>query len=151
MSYRQDVEAALEAFSVVAQLGNSTLLRHELVVEYLDAPHRPPSRLPSGKVAVYGFWANGCWLKIGKVGSNSHARYTSQHYNPGSAPSTLAASLRGDEAMTTIAGFDAAFPGAWIKEYTCRANILMAADKPREMLSLLEAFLHLRLRPRYER
>ncbi|MEI9418090.1 hypothetical protein [Mesorhizobium sp. Cs1321R2N1] len=102
-------------------------------------------------MAIYGFWADGRWLKIGKVGANSHARYASQHYNPGSAPSTLAASLCGDEAMGAITGFDAALPGIWIKEHACRVNILMATDKPKEMLSLLEAFLHLRLRPRYER
>ncbi|WP_239492727.1 hypothetical protein [Luteitalea sp. TBR-22] len=53
--------------------------------------------------------------------------------------------------MAAIAGFDPADAGAWIKSATHRVNILMPTSEPRELLALLEAFLHLRLRPRYER
>lgn len=99
-------------------------------------------------MAVYAFWSEGGWLKVGKVGPNSNARYTSQHYLAGSAPSTLAGSLM--RSPPTDNGFDPAQAGAWIRERTCRVNILLPAHQPRELLSLLEAFLHLRLRPRFE-
>ena len=114
------------------------------------APQRPPARLPVGRMAVYGFWGDGVWLKIGKAGPNSNARYTSQHYNPGSAQSTLAASLAGDSHMLTVAGFDPHTPGAWIKASAHRVNILLPSQRRKELLSLLEAFLHLRWKPRYE-
>jgi hypothetical protein len=51
--------------------------------------------------------------------------------------------------MLTIAGFDPKEPGLWIKAATHQVNILMPDSRERA-LSLLEAFLHLRLRPRYE-
>jgi len=41
-------------------------------------------------------------------------------------------------------------PGAWISAETHRVNILLSARREPELLALLEAFLHLRLRPRYE-
>lgn len=101
-------------------------------------------------MAVYGFWGDGRWLKIGKVGPNSNARYTSQHYIAGSALSTLAGSLAKDTAMNGVVGFDPRAPGVWIRASTHRVNILLPATRERALLSLLEAFLHLRLRPRYE-
>ena len=147
--WRADANAALETFLMVADLGGVQLKRIELDVEYLDAPHRAPSRLPLDKMAVYGFWGDGGWLKIGKAGPNSGARYTSQHYNPGSAPSTLSASLSKDPRMATVESFDPAVPGEWIRASTHQVNVLLPADQPKELLSLLEAFLQLRLRPRY--
>jgi len=101
-------------------------------------------------MAVYGFWNDGIWLKLGKAGPKSQARYTSQHYNKGNAQSTLAGSLTNDPQMRVVAGFDLQNPGAWIKVSTCRVNILLPSQRRKELLSLLEAFLHVRLRPRYE-
>lgn len=149
--WRTDIQEALGAFQTVAELGHSPLTDGDLEVEYLDAPHRPPSRLPTGKMAIYGFWGDGCWLKIGMAGPNSAARYTSQHYNSGSAPSTLAGSLVVSKLMSSVADFDRTRPSDWIRSSTHRVNVLIPAGKPRELLSLLEAFLHLRLRPRHER
>lgn len=99
-------------------------------------------------MAVYAFWGDGGWLKVGKVGPNSNVRYTSQHYLGGSARSTLAASLTASPPNDE--DFDPNQVGAWMRERTCRLNILMPATRPKELLSLLEAFLHLRLRPRFE-
>ena len=149
--WRTDVQEALVAFRTVAELGHSPLTDDDLQVEFLGAPHRAPSRLPTGKMAIYGFWGDGCWLKIGMAGPNSAARYTSQHYNAGSAPSTLAASLVASTQMAVVPDFDRTRPGDWIRSSTHRANVLLPATRPRELLSLLEAFLHLRLRPRHER
>lgn len=148
-AWREDAETAIGVFLTVAELAGHPISLADLTIEYLSAPHRPPTRLPAGKMAVYGFWGDGCWLKIGKAGPNSKARYTSQHYNRGSAQSTLADSLANDTCLT-VAGFDPSAPGVWIKAATHRVNILMPASGSRHSLSLLEAFLHLRLKPRYE-
>jgi hypothetical protein len=149
--WRSEMMSALAAFRMVAELGNTALSESDLEVEYLDAPHRSPTRLPSGKRAVYGFWGDGSRLKIGMAGPNSAARYTSQHYNARSALSTLAASLVASPRMAKVEEFDRTRPGDWIRASTHRVNILLPSEKPRELVSLLEAFLHLRLRPRHER
>jgi hypothetical protein len=149
--WRGDLESALASFLAVAELAGEPVLPGDLRIEFLPAPHRRPSRLPAGTMAVYGFWGDGGWLKIGKAGPKSDARYTSQHYNAGSAISTLAGSLQNDPHMRRVADFDTDNPGVWIKAATHRVNILVSAQRPRELLSLLEAFLHLRLGPRYER
>src|SRR5574341_509916 len=101
-------------------------------------------------MAIYGFWWDSNWLKIGQAGQKSAARYTSHHYNPNSSNSNLAKSLANNLQMAKVSRFDAQNPGKWIKAYTCRVNVLISADKGKELLSLLEAFLHVRLRPRYE-
>lgn len=149
-AWRDDIDSAIAALLELAELAGDPISREDLLVEYLPAPHRPPTRLPAGKMAVYGFWGDGGWLKIGKVGPNSNARYTSQHYLAGSALSTLAGSLAKDPAMIGVTGFDPQAPGVWIKAATHRVNILLPAAREPALLSMLEAFLHLRLRPRYE-
>jgi len=123
----------------------------DLAVEFLEAPHNPPSSLPDGKMAVYGFWYSGEWLKVGMAGSKSQARYTSQHYNPASAGSTLAASLAKDPRMSGAPGFSAAAPGEWIRSHTNRVNVLIPNEHGTLLLALLEAFMHVRLKPRYEK
>jgi len=59
-------------------------------------------------MAVYVFSKGPDVLKVGKVGAKSQARYTSQHYNPGSAMSTLAASILADLERLELAGVDEA-------------------------------------------
>jgi hypothetical protein len=148
--WREEVAGALADFAAVAQRARAPFDPAEVTAELHDAPHRPPSRLPVGKMAVYGFHYDGAWLKIGKAGAKSQARYTSQHYNPASAASTLAASLLHDPAMAVAPGFDPARPGEWIKARCARVNILLPEASGRPILALLEAFLHARLKPRYE-
>jgi hypothetical protein len=147
--WKEDIEKAVDAFLTVAQLAGNPIQRTELAIEYLPAPHRQPTKQPDGKMAVYCFGKGGEWLKIGKVGPNSNARYTSQHYT-GSAMSTLAGSLTSDPRMPEVKDIDKYQRSDWIKTNTYRVNILMSSDKPRELLSLLEAFFHLFLKPRYE-
>ena len=71
--------------------------------EVRRAPHAPPA-MPPGLAAVYVFALShdagsrapagaGAVLKVGRVGPNSGARFSSQHYSSGSARSTLAGSL----------------------------------------------------------
>lgn len=141
---------ALSDFHVVSELAGNPVTFGADKVEFCPAPHRPPPHIPKGMMAVYGFWWNGEWLKIGRVGPNSNARYTSQHYNPRSAGSTLARSLEADEKMVGIPGFDPSTPGIWIKSATSRVNILLPSESGNGLLALLEAFMHERLKPRYE-
>lgn len=147
--WRREMDEALQAFVTVAELAGEPLMRNELKVEFLPAPHRQPSSLPAGKMAIYAFWWENQWLKIGEAGPKSGARYISQHYT-GSALSTLAGSLASDPRMQNVAGFDRLNPGEWIRRSTCRVNILVPAQRRRDELLLLEKFLHVRLKPRYE-
>lgn len=118
-------------------------------VDFRPAPHRS-SGLPAGMMAIYAFWGDGAWLKIGKVGANSDARFRSQHYLPGSARSTLAGSIRADVDLSVRCAIDPAACGEWIRTNTHRCNVLLPATYPKSLLALLEAFLHHRLQPRYE-
>src|SRR5579864_1435979 len=118
-------------------------------VEHLSAPHRRPSHLPYGQMAIYAFWHDGHgWLKIGKAGPSSDARFCHQHYN-GCALSTLNGALRSDPVMPTF-GWNRGAVGRWVAAKTCRTNILMPADLGPTLLSDLEAFLINRHKPRYE-
>ena len=146
--WSREIGEALRDFETVAHLASYPMSSSDLDVRYLPAPHRPEA-LPPGWMAVYGFWHAGVWLKIGIAGPKSGPRFSSHHYNL-SAPSSLSKSLANDPAMLTQPGFDPKAPGAWTKENTFRVEILMPSHYPIALLSLLEAFLHLRMRPRYE-
>ena len=148
--WKSMVDDAVKDFHTVTELARFPLGANEFQIEYLESPHKAPPRLPLGKMAVYGFWYEGEWLKIGLAGPNSNARYTSQHYNQNSAQSTLAGSLCRDPRMANCTGFDIAAPGNWIKSHCCRANVLLDGKHGPLLLAMLEAFLHLRLQPRYE-
>lgn len=101
-------------------------------------------------MAVYIFTHGQDVLKVGKVGPKSQARYTSQHYNPGSAQSTLAASMIADAERIGLGDADQAEIGNWIRTNVDRVNILLPASLGVPVLTLLESFLQCRLRPRYE-
>ncbi len=146
----REVDSALNDFLKVAELAGYSLAKSDLVVEMLSAPHEPPKRLPSGKMAIYAFCGPSGWLKVGKVGPKSNARYTSQHYNKGSAPSTLAASLWRHHEISPILGLTEADIKSWICENCTRVNVLFSTDLPFSVLSLAEAFLHVRLNPQFE-
>jgi hypothetical protein len=146
----EDVKASVRDFIAVAELAGEPIAWEEIGIECLPASHRPPSRLPAGTRAVYGFWRAGSWLKIGKAGPKSQARYTSQHYNVNSSQSNFGRSLMADPELAAIAGSDPLAVGEWIRSSTNRVNILLPVARSPELLSLLEAFLHARLRPRFE-
>lgn len=61
-----------------------------------------PLRLPNNKIAVYTFYYNGNFLKIGQANIKSNARYQSHHYHIKSGRSTLANSLVADPTMSSI-------------------------------------------------
>ena len=150
--WQEDIWVALDEFITVSQLARSEVSFGVEDVELLPAPHRRPTRLPTGRMAIYGFWFDGDWLKIGRAGSNSNARYTSQHYT-GSALSTLSGSLRQDESMRNLASLgenDRRGWATWIERQTSRVNILLPTASDKMIAPLLEAYLHVRLRPKYE-
>jgi hypothetical protein len=143
-------EAAIDDFRTVARLAGVELPNDAIRLENLSAPHVPPTKLPLGKMAVYVFSNGPDVLKVGKVGAKSQARYTSQHYNPGSALSTLAASILADRERLGLDNVDEANVGRWIRENIHRVNFLMDERFGVPVLTLLETFLQCRLKPRYE-
>ena len=145
-----DPGAVIQDFRRVAAFAGVALDDDKIAVEVLPAPHKPPSNLPKGKMAVYVFLYKGQALKVGKVGPKSQARYVSQHYNAGSARSTLAASLLKHSAVIGIVGLGSDEASEWIKLNTDRVNYIMDSDLGIPVLTLLEAFLQCRLRPVFE-
>ena len=145
-----DVEAEIETFRKVAELAGFELSSDDIHVDLRPAPHKPPSELPSGKMAVYVFHYGEICLKVGKAGPNSSARYTSQHYSPTAANSTLAKSILKDKKSFENVKLNESDIGAWMKEYTDRVNLLVEKRRGNLLLALLEVFLQCRLNPKYE-
>lgn len=109
--------------------------------------------LDSDTMAVYVFTYGETCLKVGKVGSNSRARYTTQHYLPGSSRSNLARSLSHADGWARVPGAPALTidsAGQWIMDQTTRMNFILDARFGMPVLNLLEAFLQCRLRPVFE-
>src|SRR5439155_13000728 len=82
-------DLVVQEFSEWAQDQGLGPARAEIRVERLGIPHVPTS-LPRGWQGVYCFKYQMVWLKVGKAGPKSGARWTSHHYHPGRAQSTLA-------------------------------------------------------------
>jgi hypothetical protein len=143
-------------FLEVARLARAPLNAAEIQVEFMPAPHRRPTKLPQGKMAVYAFGVGEICLKVGKAGPKSVQRYTYHHYNDGSAPSTLAASILrhlergGDLQGADVSALSAEVLGPWIEHNKWRANLLLDARHSPILLSLLEAFVQARLSPLFE-
>jgi hypothetical protein len=68
--WRSEIDQALTHFMTVAKLAGHPLSASELEREYLNAPHRAPTSLPVGKMAVYCFWGDGSWLRLAKSDRN---------------------------------------------------------------------------------
>src|SRR5699024_11479515 len=107
---------------VIKTIGKPIVVeRYEIIKRGLQ--HKPKS-IPIGMMGVYAFWYNDRFLKIGKAGSKSGPRFLSQHYNPKSAQSTLAASILRDPDMLQF-GITEENVGVWIKENCRRIDILV--------------------------
>jgi len=112
-------------------------------------PHERPKCLTPGTMAVYTFIYKGEFLKIGIAGSNSEARYTSQHYSANSAPSTLAKSILADSQMQEL-GLDASNIGKWIQSNCRRIDFELPDTLSIFARDLIEKMLHYKYEPRYE-
>lgn len=133
----------------MAKLAGVDISSIDLSVEELHAPHRPTG-LPVGSMAVYVFSHKGKTLKVGKAGPNSDARFRSQHYNPKSARSTLAASILKDAAPIGNPKIDTESVGDWIRENTDRVNFIISSHLGIELLTLMESYVQCLLKPVYE-
>lgn len=131
-------------------LSESLYISPRPVSTYIDVqpmPHRPPTKLPEGRMAVYVFSSKDHVLKVGRVGPNSQGRYTYQHYNVNSTPSTLAKSLINDAFFLRQYRLNKENIGDWIKNNTDRVNFLLHASIGLPFLKSLELFLQQRLQP----
>ncbi len=159
-----DASALIADFCKVAALSGVSIASEDIEYETLFAPHTRPKRLPSGRKGVYVFASAQRCLKVGKVGSKSAARFTSQHYVPNSSQSNLAKSLlslASGAALAQIGGdteINAEFAavtkesvGIWIEQNTSRHHFLLHEECPDALLNLLEVFLQCRLDPLFER
>lgn len=150
-----NVQNLISDFVAVAKLAGFSISSVDIEHEMLHAPHHPAS-LPIGKQAVYVFSltnASKLVLKVGKVGSNSNARFLSQHYNPKSSNSNLSKSLLKDQSVWVkleISDLSEINVGEWIKQNTDRDNFYLNSDFGLPLLSLLEVFLQCRLQPIFE-
>ena len=111
-------------------------------------PHTPKSLLPH-QMGIYAFYYNNEFLKIGKVGVKSNARFFSQHYNPKSSMSNLAKSILQDEKMKSLK-LNEENISQWIKDNCQRIDILLDEELGIFTLDLIEAVLHFVYQPRYE-
>ena len=138
---------------------NIKIQRNMISHNLLKAPHMPPS-LPKGKCAVYIFSlaANSRCpagqnrvLKVGKVGSNSAARFQYQHYKRGSARSTLAGAIESNKILWDYLGIKDNITdfGDWLKNHTDRDNYFLDG-KYYEIVSELEVYLKGILGPVFE-
>lgn len=143
-----DFPAAFERIirGVTAALGRELDGGYEIVDR--GRPHAPGT-LPRGTMGIYTFLYNDEFLKIGKAGPRSNARFFSQHYRADGAQSTLAKSLLADEAMAPL-GLTEESVGDWIRQNTRRIDILLDERLGVFALELIEAALHYRYEPRYE-
>ena len=145
-----DPKQLITGFLSVAKLAGVGIPNGTVSVETLRKPHTPPSALPQGNMAVYVFlWGDHC-LKVGKVGPKSQARYTSQHYNPKSSSSNLAKSILRQKSELGVSHLTETTVGDWIKQNTDRINFLLDHNLGIPVLSLMEAFLQCRLKPKFE-
>ena len=145
-----DPKELISDFIKAAALAGIQMPMNCISHEVLPAPHNAPRNLQQGKMAVYVFSWKGPCLRVGKVGTRSQARYTSQHYNAGSSNSNVAKSILKDQVAMGISGLSEANIGEWIRKNTDRINFIMDEEVGVPVLSLLETFLQCRLKPKYE-
>jgi len=139
---------AIDDFIKALALAGVSLDTANIAIDDLGCPHTQKG-LPSRKMAIYTFQMNGQFLKIGKAGSNSNARFRSHHYNPSRAKSNLAKSLLCDKEMAKY-NLDNANIEDWIRNNIHRIDILIDKDVDIFVLNFLESFLHCKFKPKYE-
>lgn len=150
----------VEGFRRIVSLRHGvSLLADDLTHEHVAAPHRPPPMRGLGP-AVYVFslrrdspapaGANRV-LKVGKVGANSAPRFTYQHYNGGSAQSTLAGSIETYPILWEYLGVPEGTTdtGAWLKEHTDR-NHFYLSPRHADLVTLLEVYVRALTGPVFE-
>lgn len=147
---QQALAETVRRLRAVLDLAGKSIADKAILAECSGPPHRQPPNQPGGMPAIYALFYEGRCLKCGRVGPNSAARYTSQHYNPNSTKSNFAKTLlkRGHE----IGLFDisAVNVGEWIEGNTARGNVLLPTTISKRTLNFAEAFFHMLWEPTFE-
>ncbi len=145
-----DIDLVLAKFREWGQARGIPIGASHIMVHYLGVPHRPVS-LRVGWQGVYAFQLGATWLKVGKAGPKSNARWISHHYGPTRAISTLAGSLLRYTQASSLnlpslppdlrARLVTIHPeaiGNWIKQNTARVNICIREELRQSGLTALE-------------
>jgi len=145
-----ELEAVVASFLAWADSRKLVVCASDLRTQVLMPPHYPEP-LPTGWQGVYTFKLDTAWLKVGKAGPRSNARWVSQHYYPTSSMSNLARSLLRYAACSegtdprlpagvkaSLRAIDPVEIGDWIRCHTARYNILIPASLGRDLLAELE-------------
>lgn len=119
----------------------------QVTVQYCANRHERPRPLREGQRGVYAFFQGACWLRIGQTGYSP--RFTSQHYGTKRAGSTLAKDIWSNRQEFGFKGSEEQVD-EWIFANIGRADIVLPAHWPGSVATLLEAYLHYRLSPRFE-
>jgi hypothetical protein len=119
-------------------------------IDFKECVDHEIATLPNGRSYVYVFWMpdGDRYLKIGKAGPNSQPRIY-QHYSVDNAKSTLARSIRDNPDGIGLSATPED-PRQWIREHT-RLFLFIMPDGDRFPRNFLEAYLHLRFNPVYEK
>ncbi len=152
-----DLDDLLGDFDAAAHVAEVQGWPCDVTTARLGAPHRPPA-LPSGYGAVYAFALSqdagqrapagpGAVLKVGRVGPNSAARFSAQHYSSRSAGSSLAKSLLRYRVMWPwlgISDLEETTVKSWMTSNLDRAHWFVPAGR-QEVLSELEVYIRARV------
>ena len=157
-----DIDLVVTAFQEWAREAGINESVALVKVEDLGIPHRPIA-LPIGRQGVYTFQFQSVWLKAGKAGPKSGARWQSQHYKATRSMSNLSWSPLEYAHRSTVEipslpptlreQLRAVSPdemGDWIKRHTRRVNLLLSASLDGTALTQLEHLAHVELRPIFE-
>ena len=149
MDLLNQVKDTMELVEKISNELGFPITKKDYTIQDLGCPHNAPTKLEKGYAAIYMFWFNNEWLKIGKANQKSNARFTSQHYRISKHVSSLSKSLSKDNYFLSL-GFDPEKPKDWVQENTHRINILIKAEKGKAATELIETIMHYKFRPRYE-
>ena len=119
----------------------------DVTVDFTANRHQRPRLLREGERAVYAFFQDETWLRIGQTSYSQ--RFTSQHYGTRRAKSSFAIDIWRNKEEFGYRGREEDI-GEWIFANFGRANIILPAQWPATVAPLLEAYLHYRLNPRFE-
>jgi len=157
-----EIEKVVLEFRAWADNQGLRLAVGDIKVTPLGVPHKPVA-LPKGWQGVYAFGLGTAWLKVGRAGPNSNARWVSQHYKATRSLSNLAWSLlrythlssfehpslpAGLKVQLTTMQPDAI--GDWIKQHAVRVNITIRAGLGPVALARLESIALGTLKPVFE-
>ena len=132
--------------------------RVKLCLEKLDfcfqyAPHKKPRSIGNNQRAIYIFFKDDNWLRIGQTGDPN--RFKNQHYGVAKGNSTLAKNIQDNAGEFGWSGTNNDEIRHWILGSCGRANLRLPAQGVEPEVSeyfakLLESYLHYRLKPRFE-